>query len=191
MTSCGRGGTLAAEPDEGDIRLRRGVIPVKRMLLVITAAAMAAGGIGILTAAGTTSTVTTAADLTIRHATAGCHDWSLAGGSFKTSQTVFLREGQSFAVTNRDNCGHALVQVGGPTAALAGEETIEPLGAPVRVQLTTPGLYTFTTTESDTQTLGATDASQHLFGLARLSSVGADNALMLHVRVLPLRLPTD
>ena len=162
---------------------------MKRALLSgLAAFLVAAAVVGVVMAAG--SRTSAHADLTIRHASVGCHVWALGGGAGRTAQTLVLRVGQSFTVTNRDNCGHSLVQTSGPSNALAGAKTIESLGAPLRVALYVPGVYSFTTSEHEDYAYGATEAQQN-FGFAKLTSGGMDNTLTLRVRVLPDRTPTD
>lgn len=162
---------------------------MKRTILTILAACASAALVLVGVTAASATPAISQGDVTIRHVTAGCHDWSVNGGAFRTAQVLVLREGQSFTVTNRDNCGHALVQVSGPSEALAGATPVEALGAPVRVPLHLPGVYTFTTQERSDLTYGS-GSSEH-FGFGRLASRGPDNTLVLTVRVLPSRVPTD
>lgn len=160
---------------------------MRRTLFALSIAVLVAGAVVV---AGASTSTKTQADLSIRHAMVGCHDWSLNGGPFRASQTLVLREGHSFTVTNRDNCAHSLVQVAGPEKALAGEKVVEPLGASVRVPLLTPGTYTFTTAEHGDLAYGTTEPQQS-FGFGKLTSTGLDNVLTLKVHVVADRAPTE
>lgn len=163
---------------------------MKRIVLSGAAASfVAAAVVGVVMAAGVSRT-SAETGLTIRHATVGCHELGVRGGSFGTAQSLVLRQGHSFTVTNRDNTGHVLVQTGGPSEVLAGSTTLEPLGTPVRVALHVPGLYTFMTQENEGSMYGTTDAEQH-FGFGKLASTGVDNVLTLNVRVVPDRTPIE
>jgi hypothetical protein len=157
--------------------------------------ALAGLGLGVLMAAVVSSASSGAATpdattLSIRHAAVGCHVWS-SGGAGVTTKTLILRQGQSFTVHNRDNCGHELTQVNGPEqvrflnpvtgASVSG--VLHSLRPGVRVNLDKAGTYVFTTRERDDLAYGAdTDA---WFGFAKLGSSGPDNTLTLVVRVIP------
>ena len=160
----------------------------------ISLAALLVTGIAALALGTLTATMrgapTTHADLTIRHASVGCHMWAVNGGRYQATQRLVLREGQSFTVENRDNCGHELVQTAGPSMAmqnLSGAEgtAIAPFRPGVRVTLLQPGAYAFKTVESEAFKYGWQD--ELYGGFSRAQSHGPDRVLQLIVRVWPDR----
>ena len=148
--------------------------------------------VGIVSSASSVAATSDTTSLLIRHAAVGCHVWATGGGSV-TTKTLVLRQGQSFTVQNRDNCGHELVQENGPEQArfliaATGQSTsgvLYSLGRGVRVDLDKVGTYKFTTTERDHLAYGA--ETDTWFGFAKLGSSGLDNTLTLIVRVIPDR----
>jgi hypothetical protein len=169
---------------------RREVTAMK-LLTALVGAALALLAVGVVSAASSHTSTADATKLVIRHAAVGCHDWSLGGGSFGTSHYLLLRQGQSFTVENRDNCGHELVQTSGPLHAsmlnaatgTAASGVLKSLQPGVRVVLDKVGTYVFTTAERDDLEYGA-DTDMR-FGFAKLASSGPDNTLTLVVRVIP------
>lgn len=164
---------------------------MRRTLLTLLAV-LTALTLGLLATAGQAS-MTREADLTIRQQTVGCHDWSLNNGSFKLVQRLLVHEGESFTVTNRDMCGHRLVQTGGSDSVLmqragtpgtTSDGALAPVGKGVRMSLLAPGTYTFTTLEDDGLVYGVKEADEY-FGRGRLRTTGTDNVLTLEVKVLP------
>lgn len=161
-----------------------------RTALAGTAVALLTAGLVASASSGAPTTDTTA--LLIRHATVGCHVWT-SGGTTATTKTLVLREGQSFTVYNRDNCGHELVEVSGPAHGLfmnaetntPTSGTLTPLGTGVRFTLDTVGRYVFKTAERDDLAYGV-DTDRY-DGFARLQSTGTDNTLTLIVKVVPNR----
>jgi hypothetical protein len=168
------------------------IIMKRRIWTTLLVSGMAALVLGTVTAA-TTRASSMEPLITIRHAVIGCH--FLAYGDNGVTDTVYLvrRTGQSFVVENRDNCNHELVQTAGPrdiTAVnVSGAEgtTLQSLRPGVRVTLSTPGLYRFTTVENDATINGA---SPDFYGsFATLPSSGPDRTLQIIVHVLPDRNP--
>lgn len=145
-------------------------------------------GVAVTAARGTSGgdTVMAKANLTIHHSMYGCHTWTL-NGKEGLVQHVVIRAGQSFTLRNHDNCPHKLVQTSGPTETMMSSATdgalrggnLEPFGTPLRVNLFSPGTYSFTTEE------GVVEADQALSGFFRMPSYGPDNQLQLNVTVLP------
>ena len=164
-----------------------------KFLTVLSGIALAFLITGVVSSASHATPTTDGARLVIHHAAIGCHTWTLGGGDPGAAHTLVLRQGQSFTVENRDNCGHQLVQVSGPERApMTAEFTRAPatgllpsLRPGVRVVLDKVGTYTFTTTERDDLAYGADTDTR--FGFAKLSSSGPDTTLSLVVRVTPNR----
>lgn len=155
-------------------------------LLVSGIAALVLGGL----AASVRGAPSTEAALTIRHASVGCHLWSVNGGAYLAVQHLTLREGQSFTVENRDNCFHALVQTAGPLVGMrsldgAAGTVLEPFQAGVRVTPAAVGTYRFSTVENESFKYGWQD--ELYGGFSRAQSRGPDRVLQLVVRVWPDR----
>lgn len=109
------------------------------------------------------------ASLLIRHQTHGCHSWSVDGGAFKVTQSISLKRGGWLAVRNDDVMPHRLVLTSGPALRIAHAELGHP-GAVLRVKLTRPGVYHFTTKPGDDY-------------MAGMKTIGEDNVLRLTVHV--------
>jgi plastocyanin len=134
-----------------------------RLSLLVTVA------LALVLTAGASASTPGHASLVIRHQTHGCHSWSLAGGAFKASQSVTLRRGSWLAVTNDDVMPHTLVLTSGPAVRIA-QPTLRHMGASLRVTLTRPGVYHFTTKAGEDYMSG-------------IKTIGNDNVLKLTVVV--------
>jgi hypothetical protein len=150
------------------------------LLVSVTAASSATRATSAPAASGMTSRV----EVVIKHAYLGCHVWSANGNRAAATQEVTLGQGGLLTVTNLDNCKHTLVQVSGPAptwmgALATGKQSDGTLtyGAPVTLELTTPGTYEFGTFEGPH---GLT--IQERAGDAALAP---DNDLLLKVTVVP------
>ena len=140
---------------------------LKRTTLSLTLAAFALGFVGAASAV----TTPTHASVVIRHQMRGCHTWSVNGGAFKTSQSVALRHGGSLAVTNNDVMPHTLVLTSGPSLRIAHPK-LGHMGASLKITLTKPGVYHFTT-----------KPGKDYGYMAGMKTIGADNVLKLTVIV--------
>ena len=107
--------------------------------------------------------------LLIRHQMRGCHSWSANGGAFKLNQSVTLRHGGFLAVTNNDIMPHTLVLSSGPSLRIAHPK-LGHMGASLKITLTKPGVYHFTTKTGEDY-------------MAGMKTIGADNVLKLTVIV--------
>jgi hypothetical protein len=129
------------------------------------------------------------ADVTIRHATFGCHLLSLNGGTPALGQDIVIRAGHSFTIQNRDNCRHTLIQTSGskamlmqnPVTGAKSDGSLAKYGSSVRVNLFKPGTYEFTTVEGAHNG----EALWPVASFYRQETRGADNQLALNVTVLP------
>jgi hypothetical protein len=121
--------------------------------------------------AGTASATTAPghASLLIRHQMRGCHTWSVDGGAFKASQSATLRHGGWLSVTNNDVMPHTLVLTSGPALRIAHPK-LGHMGASLKITLTKPGVYHFTTKPGEDY-------------MAGMKTIGADNVLKLTVIV--------
>jgi plastocyanin len=122
--------------------------------------------------AGTASAAASAPghdSLLIRHQMRGCHTWSANGGAFKVSQSVTLRHGGWLAVTNNDVMPHTLVLSSGPALRIAHPK-LGHMGASLKITLTKPGVYHFTTKPGEDY-------------MAGMKTIGEDNVLKLTVTV--------
>ena len=109
------------------------------------------------------------ASLVIRHETRGCHTWSVNGGQFKASHSITLRHGGWLTVTNNDVMPHRLVLTSGPSLRITNA-TLKHMGASVKLTLTKPGVYHFTTKPGEDYMSG-------------VKTIGEDNVLKLTVIV--------
>jgi hypothetical protein len=134
-----------------------------RISLLLTVA------LALVLTAGASASTPGHASLLIRHQTHGCHAWSLAGGAFKASQSVTLRRGSWLAVTNDDVMPHTLVLTSGPALTIA-RPTLRHMSSSLRVTLTRPGIYRFTTKAGEDYMSG-------------IKTTGNDNVLKLTVIV--------
>jgi hypothetical protein len=135
----------------------------KMSVLLVLALAL-----GLAGAASATSVQSHAA-VVIRHQLRGCHTWSVNGGPFKASQSITLRRGAWLSVTDNDIMSHRLVLTSGPALRIANA-TLKHMGATLRVTLTKPGVYHFTTKPGEDY-------------MAGVKTIGADNVLRLTVVV--------
>jgi hypothetical protein len=166
---------------------------MKKKFTALVGIAVALSTAGIMAAASSQSSSVDPTKLVIRHVPVGCHVWSLGVESPQATHYLVLRQGQSFTVENRDNSGHKLVQLSGPTTApmvnaatdVASSGLMMSLQPGVRVALDKVGTYVFSTSEDHALAYGA--ESDNRFGFAKLGSVGPDNTLTLTVRVIPDR----
>jgi plastocyanin len=111
------------------------------------------------------------ASLLIRHQVQGCHSWSIDHGAFKASQSLKLHRGATLTLTNDDVMPHKLVLTSGPALTIA-HPTLNHMGASLKVTLTHPGTYRFTTKPGeDYPTMGG------------MKTTGEDNVLKLTVVV--------
>jgi plastocyanin len=139
---------------------------LKRMSFLFLALAIA----GVL--AGTAISATAApghASVLIRHQTHGCHSWSVNGGHFAASHSITLRHGGWLTVTNNDVMPHRLVLTSGPALRITNA-TLKHMGASVKLTLTKPGIYHFTTKAGEDYMSG-------------VKTSGEDNVLKLTVTV--------
>jgi plastocyanin len=120
---------------------------------------------------GVASAATTArnAAVVIRHQTHGCHSWSVNGDAFNARQSITLHRGATLTVTNTDVMPHTLVLTYGPSLQISHPK-LGHMGASVKVTLTQPGTYRFTTKAGEDYMTG-------------VKTIGADNVLRLTVVV--------
>jgi plastocyanin len=111
------------------------------------------------------------ASLLIRHQVQGCHTWSANHDAFKASQSITLRRGGLLTVTNNDVMPHKLVLTSGPALHIA-HATLGRMGASLKVALTKPGTYHFTTKPGEDYP-----------GMSGMKTTGEDNVLKLTVVV--------
>jgi plastocyanin len=136
----------------------------KRMPILL-ALALALGLAGAASAASAPGH----ASLLIRHQLHGCHAWSVNGGPFKASQSITLRRGGWLTVTDNDVMSHRLVLTSGPALRITNA-TLKHMGASVKVTLTKPGVYHFTTKPGEDYMSG-------------VKTIGEDNVLRLTIVV--------
>ena len=138
---------------------------LKRTSLILTLAAFALGLAGAASAVSAPGH----ASVLIRHETHGCHSWSANGGAFKANQSITLRHGGWLAVTNTDVMPHTLVLTSGPLLRIAHPK-LGHMGASLKITLTKPGVYHFTTKAGEDY-------------MAGIKTTGNDNVLKLTVVV--------
>jgi hypothetical protein len=109
------------------------------------------------------------ASLLIRHATRGCHSWSVNGGAFTARHSITLRHGGWLTVTNQDVMPHRLILTSGPALRIA-PAMLNHMSPSVRVTFTRPGVYHFTTKAGEDY-------------MAGVKTIGEDNVLRLTVVV--------
>jgi hypothetical protein len=107
------------------------LVLVASAALVAAAAASSAGG-------------ARQASLVIRHQTHGCHSWAVNGGAYKAKQSIALHRGALLTVTNDDVMPHTLILTSGPALRIA-HARLGRMGASLKLVLTRPGVYHFTT----------------------------------------------
>jgi plastocyanin len=138
---------------------------LKRTSLILTLAF----ALGLAGTASATASAPGHDSLLIRHQMRGCHTWSANGGAFKVSQSVTLHHGGWLAVTNNDVMPHTLVLSSGPALRIAHPK-LGHMGASLKVTLTKPGVYHFTTKPGEDY-------------MAGMKTIGEDNVLRLTVIV--------
>lgn len=138
---------------------------LKRTSLIL----MLAFALGLAGAASAASSASGHASLLIRHQMRGCHSWSVDGGAFKASQSITLHHGGWLAVTNNDVMPHTFVLTSGPSLRIAHAK-LGHMGASLKVTLTKPGVYHFTTKPGEDY-------------MAGMKTIGNDNVLKLTVIV--------
>jgi plastocyanin len=139
----------------------------KRIRRLVTALAAAAGALIVASA----SAHTTAATVTIRHQTHGCHAWSLNSGPSKAALSVQLTRGATLAVKNNDVMPHKLVRTSGPAAQILTAR-MGRVGATARVHFTKAGVYKF-----------VTKAGEDYSWASNMKTTGEDNVLRMTVTV--------
>jgi hypothetical protein len=112
-----------------------------------------------------------AATLTIRHQTKGCHTWAFTGGQWKATQAITLARGAKLTVIDNDVMPHKLVQVSGPTAKLS-TPAMRHMSARATVVFTKAGKYVF-----------RTKAGEDYPSMSNVKTIGEDNVLRLVVTV--------
>ena len=110
------------------------------------------------------------ASILIRHAVHGCHTWSANGDAFKANQSITLRRGSVLSVTNTDVMPHTLILTSGPSLRIAHPTMGHMMSWPLKVTLTRPGVYHFTTKAGEDYMPG-------------IKTIGEDNVLKLTVVV--------
>jgi hypothetical protein len=154
---------------------------MKRTLLLLLVATVA-----LTLSLGASAASSPSAKLLIHHQLRGCHAWSLNGSKFQVSQSVSLKRGGFFTVTNNDVMSHQLLKLSGASVAMTltnpGTATtgkLKPpyaaglmphMGAVLKVSFAKAGVYTFTTKEG----------ADYIPGVKTL---GPDNVLKLRVVV--------
>jgi plastocyanin len=138
---------------------------IKRMPILVVLALT----LGLAGAASAASTAPGHASILIRHQTQGCHSWAVNGGTFKASHSITLRRGGWLTVTNNDVMPHRFVETSGPALRITNA-MLKHMGASVKVTLTKPGTYHFTTKAGEDYMSG-------------VRTTGEDNVLRLTVVV--------
>ena len=134
---------------------------MKIALPVLVAFALAVAGSALATRNNAT--------ITIKHATRGCHNWSLDGKTWRASQSVTLVRGGVLTVVDNDVMPHKLIQLSGPKASLASA-AMNHMGAMAHVGFPVKGTYVFTTKAGEDYMKG-------------IKTIGEDNVLKLVVKV--------
>jgi len=139
----------------------------KRIRKLAAVLAAATGALFVATA----SAHGTAATLTIRHQTHGCHTWSFNNGPSKAALSVRLSRGATLTVKNNDVMPHKLVRTSGPAARVLTPR-MGRVGATARIHFTNAGVYKFTT-----------KAGEDYSWASNMKTTGEDNVLRLTVTV--------
>jgi plastocyanin len=139
---------------------------LKRTSLVLTLAVTL-----ILVSAASAASPPGHASLLIRHQVKGCHTWSVNGGAFAASHSITLRRGSPLTLTNNDVMPHKLVLTSGPALTIA-HPMLNHMGASLKVTLTRPGTYHFTTKPGEDYP-----------AMSGMKTTGEDNVLKLTVVV--------
>ena len=136
----------------------------KHIAIAVAALALAIGGVSAASAHS-------AAMVTIRHETHGCHAWSYNNGTYKAALSVYLARGATLRVQNNDVMPHKLVRTSGPTVKLV-RPAMNHTGASAQVHFTKAGTYKFTT-----------KAGEDYSWASHMKTTGEDNVLRLTVTV--------
>ena len=139
----------------------------KRIRRLAAALAAAAGALIVASA----SAHTTAATITIRHQTHGCHSWALSNGPSKAALSAQLVRGATLTVKNNDVMPHKLVRTSGPAVQIVTAR-MGRVGATARVHFTKAGVYKF-----------RTKAGEDYSWASHMKTTGEDNVLRLTVTV--------
>jgi plastocyanin len=139
---------------------------LKRISLILTLAVAL-----VVASAASAAPATSHATLVIRHQVHGCHAWSVNGDAFKATQSLALRRGSTLTLTNNDVMPHTLVLTSGPALRIA-HPTLGHMGTSLRITLTRPGVYHFTTKPGEDYPM-----------MKALKTIGEDNVLKLTVVV--------
>ena len=139
----------------------------KRVRKLVAAIAAATGVLFVATA----SAHGTAATITIRHQTHGCHTWSFNSGPYKAALSVRVSRGATLIVKNNDVMPHKLVRASGPAVQIL-KARMGRMGATARVHFTKAGVYKFTT-----------KAGEDYSWASNMKTTGEDNVLRLTVTV--------
>ena len=110
------------------------------------------------------------AQVTIRHATKGCHTWAVNDQAYRATQHVTVTRGTTFTLMNKDVMPHTLIQLAGPKVTL-GHALLNHMGASTKFTLSKSGTYRF-----------GTKAGEDYKGIA-VKTIGEDNILRLTVVV--------
>jgi len=155
----------------------------KRALPILAVAAIAVTG-AVGATAGAATNAAGQATIVIRHQLHGCHSWSVNGDSFNPKQSLTLKRGGSFTITNNDVMSHKLIETSGAAVKITrvsvgtgmGDKGVfaapmmARMGAQSKVTLTKPGVYKFTTKAGEDFMKG-------------VKTIGEDNVLKLTVTV--------
>ena len=133
------------------------------------AAVLAAASAALFVA--TASAHSTAATITIRHQTRGCHSWSFNNGAYRPALSIQLSRGATLTIRNNDVMPHKLVRTSGPAVKVSTPK-MSRVGATARVHFTKAGVYKFTT-----------KAGEDYKSMGGMKTVGEDNVLRLTVTV--------
>ena len=136
---------------------------ISMFLPLVIAAILVSGAASAVSAPGHAS-------ILIRHAVHGCHTWSANGDAFKASQSITLRRGGVLTVTNTDVMPHTLILTSGPSLRIAHPTLGHMMTWALKVTLTKPGTYHFTTKAGEDYMSG-------------IKTIGEDNVLKLTVVV--------
>jgi hypothetical protein len=137
---------------------------MNRTMLFVAAAGAA------LALASPASTHNEGAVLVIRHQLRGCHAWSLNGGPYTATQTVWLKRGVHLGMGNNDVMPHKLVKVSGPAVTFMPTASMKSVGEMTEIRFSKAGVYRFTTRAGEDYTEG-------------VKTIGEDNFLKLKVVV--------
>lgn len=144
---------------------------MKRLLIILTGLTVVIGLTAGVAMTGTNNQSATKASVTIRHATHGCHSWSIKGGASRASLTTTLARGGTIRFVNDDVMPHKLIKTSGPAVRYVGNPSMRHMSASVSVKFAKAGIYRFTT-----------KAGEDYPGI-HVKTIGEDNVLRLTVKV--------